>query len=36
MTGAGRGVGKRLAIGFASHGARVGLLARSKTELDLC
>src|SRR5215470_19868024 len=36
VTGAGRGIGKRLAIGFASHGARVGLLARSKAELDLC
>jgi NAD(P)-dependent dehydrogenase (short-subunit alcohol dehydrogenase family) len=36
VTGAGRGIGKRLAIGFATHGARVGLLARSKAELDLC
>ena len=35
ITGAGRGIGKRLAIGFASRGARVGLLARSKPELDL-
>jgi NAD(P)-dependent dehydrogenase (short-subunit alcohol dehydrogenase family) len=35
VTGAGRGVGKRLAIGFAREGARVGLLARSKAELDL-
>jgi 3-oxoacyl-[acyl-carrier protein] reductase len=35
VTGAGRGVGKRLALGFASAGARVGLLARSKAELDL-
>jgi NAD(P)-dependent dehydrogenase (short-subunit alcohol dehydrogenase family) len=35
ITGAGRGIGKRLAIGFASAGARVGLLARSKAELDL-
>lgn len=35
ITGAGRGIGKRLAIGFASQGARVGLLARSKAELDL-
>jgi NAD(P)-dependent dehydrogenase (short-subunit alcohol dehydrogenase family) len=35
ITGAGRGIGKRLAIGFASHGAHVGLLARSKAELDL-
>ena len=36
VTGAGRGIGKRLAIGFAGKGARVGLLARSKAELDLC
>jgi NAD(P)-dependent dehydrogenase (short-subunit alcohol dehydrogenase family) len=36
VTGAGRGIGKRLAIGFATRGARLGLLARSKAELDLC
>jgi len=36
VAGAGRGIGKRLAIGFATRGARVGLLARSKAELDLC
>ena len=35
ITGAGRGIGKRLAIGFASAGARVALLSRSQTELDL-
>jgi NAD(P)-dependent dehydrogenase (short-subunit alcohol dehydrogenase family) len=35
ITGAGRGIGKRLALGFAQAGARVGLLARSKAELDL-
>ena len=35
VTGAGRGIGKRLALGFAGHGARLGLIARSKTELDL-
>ena len=35
ITGAGRGIGKRLAIGFAAHGAKLGLLARSKSELDL-
>ncbi len=35
VTGAGRGIGKRLAVGFATAGARVGLLARSKAELDL-
>jgi len=36
VTGAGRGIGKRLAIGFAARGAKVGLLARSKAEIDLC
>ena len=36
VTGAGRGIGKRLAIGFAAKGARLGLVARSKAELDLC
>lgn len=36
VTGAGRGIGKRISIGFAAKGARVGLLARSKAELDLC
>lgn len=36
VTGAGRGIGKRLSIGFAAHGARVALIARSKAELDLC
>lgn len=35
VTGAGRGIGKRLAIGFAAAKYRVGLLARSKAELDL-
>lgn len=35
ITGAGRGIGKRLALGLAAHGARIGLLARSKPELDL-
>jgi NAD(P)-dependent dehydrogenase (short-subunit alcohol dehydrogenase family) len=35
ITGAGRGIGKRIAIGFAAAGARIGLLARSKAELDL-
>jgi NAD(P)-dependent dehydrogenase (short-subunit alcohol dehydrogenase family) len=34
ITGAGRGVGKRLALGFAQAGARVGLLARTQAELD--
>lgn len=35
ITGAGRGIGKRLALGFAHAGARVGLLARSQAELEL-
>lgn len=35
IAGAGRGIGKRIAIGFASAGARIGLMARSKAELDL-
>src|SRR5690348_12143563 len=35
ITGASRGIGKRLAMGFAQAGARVGLLARSQPELDL-
>lgn len=35
VTGAGRGIGKRLAIGFAAAGNSVALLARSKAELDL-
>lgn len=35
ITGAGRGIGKRLALGFAQAGARVGLLARTQAELDL-
>ena len=35
IAGAGRGIGKRLAMGFAQAGARVGLLGRSQPELDL-
>jgi len=35
ITGAGRGIGKRLALGFGEAGARVGLLARSQAEIDL-
>jgi len=35
VTGAGRGIGKRLAMGFAIAGAKVGLLARTEAELDL-
>ncbi len=35
VTGAGRGIGKRLALGFARLGARIALVSRSKAELDL-
>lgn len=35
ITGAGRGIGKRLALGFAKLGARIGLLGRNKAEIDL-
>jgi 3-oxoacyl-[acyl-carrier protein] reductase len=35
ITGAGRGIGKRLALGFARAGYRVGLLSRTQPELDL-
>lgn len=35
ITGAGRGIGKRLALGFAQAGARIGLLARTQAQLDL-
>ena len=35
ITGAGRGIGKRMALGFARLGARIGLIGRSKAELDL-
>jgi 3-oxoacyl-[acyl-carrier protein] reductase len=35
ITGAGRGIGKRLALGFAEAGFQVGLMARSQTEIDL-
>ena len=34
VTGAGRGLGKRFALGFSKLGARIGLLARSKAEID--
>ena len=34
ITGAGRGIGKRLAIGFAQSGAKVGLFGRSQGELN--
>ena len=35
VTGAGRGIGKRLALGFAALGARIALMGRSKAEIDL-
>lgn len=35
ITGAGRGLGKRLALGFARQGSRIALVSRSKSELDL-
>lgn len=35
ITGAGRGVGKRLALGFGRLGARIALVGRSKAEIEL-
>lgn len=35
ITGAGRGIGKRLALGFSALGARIALVGRSKAEIDL-
>jgi NAD(P)-dependent dehydrogenase (short-subunit alcohol dehydrogenase family) len=35
ITGGGRGIGKRLALGFARLGARIALISRSKAELDI-
>src|SRR6185437_7826120 len=35
ITGAGRGIGKRFALGFSASKARVGLLGRSQGELDV-
>jgi NAD(P)-dependent dehydrogenase (short-subunit alcohol dehydrogenase family) len=34
VTGAGRGIGKRLAMGFAKDRAKVGLIARTERELE--
>jgi NAD(P)-dependent dehydrogenase (short-subunit alcohol dehydrogenase family) len=34
VTGAGRGIGRAIALGLAAGGARVGLVARSVTELN--
>ena len=35
ITGAGRGLGKRFALGFARLGAKLALVSRSKAEMDL-
>ena len=35
VVGAGRGIGKRIALGFARYGARIALVGRSKAEIDL-
>ena len=35
ITGAGRGIGKRFALGFARLGARIALVGRNKAEIDL-
>lgn len=34
VTGAGRGIGRSLALGLAQMGAKVGLVSRSRSELD--
>ncbi|MBV9406776.1 MAG: SDR family oxidoreductase [Acidobacteriaceae bacterium] len=35
ITGAGRGIGKRFALGFARLGAKIALVGRSRAEIDL-
>lgn len=35
VTGAGRGIGKRFALGFSRLGAKIGLVGRSRAEIDL-
>jgi NAD(P)-dependent dehydrogenase (short-subunit alcohol dehydrogenase family) len=35
VTGAGRGIGKRFALGFARLGAKIAMVSRSKAEIDL-
>ena len=34
VTGAGRGIGKATALAFAQHGAKVGLAARTTSQLE--
>lgn len=34
ITGSGRGIGREIALALASHGARLGLLARTRAELE--
>ncbi len=36
ITGAGKGIGKATAIALAKEGVRLGLLARSSTDLEAC